>query len=208
MTDLSKLSNEDLKAEMKRREKAEIAEKEANRKAYEELKSSTVETLCKEAAELNGRLTLFKKKAFENMGTVYKLLQEYSNRHADGKGNFRIEKGDFRVVYNRQGKGDFDERADQAEKHIFDFVSSHFSSDEDTKDFIMSLLERKNGKLDIELVQRLYKMEDKYDDENWKMGISLLKESYSFNHSKDYINFYQRDEAGAWNNISLQFSSL
>ena len=72
----------------------------------------------------------------------------------------------------------------------------------------MSLLERKKGELDIQLVQKLYAMENRFQDENWKRGIELLKESFQSSHSKDYINFEQRNASGEWQNINLQFSNL
>ncbi|WP_417366827.1 DUF3164 family protein [Flavobacterium beibuense] len=184
------------------------AAKEAQRIAYETLKTETVETLCLKAIELNGGLIAFKKLAFDSMQTVWELLKEYSARHNDGKGNFKIEHGDFRVSYKRQGRPTFDERSHQAEKHIIDFVNSKFEDDKDTRDLIMSLLERKAGELDINLIQKLYQMENRFNDENWKKGIELLKESYSYSHSKDYINFEQRDKNGEWQGISLQFSNL
>ena len=142
------------------------------------------------------------------MQTMYQLLQEYSSRHADGKGNFRIEVDNLRISYKRQGKPTFDEKADQAEKHIIDFVNTKFANDPDTKDLIMSLLERKKGDLDINLIQKLYAMEDRFTDESWKKGIELLKESYHYSHSKDYIGFEERDAKGEWQTINLQFSSL
>lgn len=180
----------------------------AKKRDYEDLRNSTIVELCSEAMQLNNDLKSFKKKSFSSMQTIWEMLKEYSSRHADGKGNFKIEFEDLRVTYKRQGKATFDERSHQAEKHIIDFVNAKFDSDKDTRDLIMSLLERKKGELDIYLVQKLYAMEDRFEDQNWKKGIELLKESYQYTHSKDYIGFEQRDEKGQWNSINLQFSNI
>lgn len=206
--DLTKLSDEDFEAEMKRRNEEKQKRANEQRQAYEAIKIDTVHTFCQIAKELNSQLTDFKKTAFEGLQTMYSMLQEYSSRHADGKGNFRLEHENFRVTYKRQGKASFDERADQAEKHIIDFVNNKFAEDPDTKDLIMSLLERKKGDLDVNLIQKLYAMENRFDDKNWKRGIALLKESYQYNHSKDYIRFEERDDKGEWHNINLQFSNI
>ena len=192
---------------------ADLKQKEAESKrkqkeAYEELKEKTILSLCTEALQLNSQLSAFKSKAFSDMLTMYDMLKDYSSRHADGKGNFRLEHGDFRVTYKRQGKPTFDERSHQAEKHIIDFVNSKYKHDKDTRDLFMSLLERKNGELDINQVQKLYAMEDRFNDDNWKRGIELLKESYSFSHSKDYIGFERKDDRGEWKSINLQFSNV
>lgn len=206
--DLSQLSPEELQAELDRRNADIIAGKQRQRKAYEDLKEQTIISLCTSALTINETLKAFKLKAFEDMQTIYEMLKEYSSRHADGKGNFRIEHGNYRVSYKRQGKPTFDERSHQAEKHIIDFVNSKFENDVDTKDLVMSLLERKKGELDINLVQKLYAMEDRFQDENWKRGIELLKESYSFSHSKDYIGFEVKNDKGEWLPINLQFSNI
>lgn len=205
---LEALSDEQIKQEYEKRQKRSIEQKEAQRKAYEDLKDETINKLCKRACEIHDTLADFKTESFEDMQSLYTILQEYSSRHADGKGNFKIENADFRISYKRQGKPTFDERSLQAEKHIIDFLNSRYSGDQDTKDLIMSLLERKNGDLDINLIQKLYQMEDRFDDKNWKRGIELLKESYKYSHSKDYIRFERKTETGEFSPIVLQFSKI
>lgn len=198
----------ELKAKLAEAEAKEREAKQQKQKEYEYLKNDTILSLVNKSKHLSYKLKEFKKEAFDDMQTLYSMLQEYSSRHADGKGNFRVEYNDYRISYKRQGKPTFDERSHQAEKHIIDFVNSKFKNDVDTKDLVMSLLERKKGELDINLVQKLYAMEDRFQDENWKRGIELLKESYSFSHSKDYIGFEERNEKGEWQNINLQFSNV
>ena len=142
------------------------------------------------------------------MDALHELLKEYSGRHADGKGNFKIEFENFKVEYNKQGKGSYDERATEAEKYIFDFIESRYSGDEGTKEFILSLLERKKGELDPDNIQKLYKYESKFADPNFSKACELFRESYQYNHSKDYIRFYEKDKHGKWQNILLQFSAI
>lgn len=208
MKAVNEITTEELTRELERRNEQSRIERENQRSAYEELRKDSVISLCSIGKKIHEDLKDFKIQAFDTMQTVYTLLQEYSSRHADGKGNFKIEVDNFKITYRKQGKGSFDERADQAERHIIDFVNTKFASDKDTKDLIMSLLERKKDELDINLIQKLYAMEDRFNDENWKKGIALLKESYSYNHSKDYIQFEERDSNGAWKSINLNFSSI
>jgi len=198
----------ELKAKLAEAEAKEREAKERKRSDYEYLKNETILSLVNKSKHLSNEMKAFKEEAFDDMQTLYSMLQEYSSRHADGKGNFRVEHNNFRISYKRQGKASFDERSHQAEKHIIDFVNSKFENDVDTKDLVMSLLERKKGELDINLVQKLYAMENRFQDENWKRGIELLKESYSYSHSKDYIGFEERNEKGEWQNINLQFSNI
>jgi len=205
-TNLKVLTTEELEAELQKRKADEASERENKRKQYESLKTSVIRDLVPEAQHLSEQLKNFKTKAFSELGSLFDLLKDYSKRHQDGKGNFKIEDDHFKISFKRQGKGSFDERSHQAEKHIIDFLTSKYEGDLDTKDLIMSLLERKNGALDILLVQKLYSMEDRFDDPNWKEGIKLLKESYSFSLSKDYVSFFCKDENGEWQGINLNFS--
>lgn len=208
MKDLSQISEQELEQLLAQKREASRLLKEKQRQDYEALKNQTITELCQGAIEYSEALKVFKVKSFESMQALYAMLQEYSKRHTDGKGNFTIEYNNFKIRYKRQGKVTFDERSHQAEKHIIDFVNSKFDNDPDTRDLIMSLLERKKGELEINLVQKLYSMEDRFDNENWKLGISLLKESYSYSHSKDYIGFEFRNANNAWETINLQFSSI
>lgn len=201
-----KYTSDELKAMLAEQTRLEAEERELKRQTYEKLKGETIDELFSCAKEINDLLTKFKEKAFRDMAALYALLQEYSNRHKDGKGNFEIESDINKIVFKKQGKGNFDERSVQAEKHIIDFLTTKYEGDLDTKDLIMSLLERKKGDLDIQLVQKLYSMEDRFDDANWKEGIKLLKESYTYTHSKDYISFYEKDDHGKWVNVNLNFS--
>jgi len=203
---LQVLTTEELEAELNKRKQEESNERELKRGQYESLKKTVITDLAPFAEQLSDNLMNFKTKAFADLGTLFELLKDYSKRHNDGKGNFKIEDANYKIQFKRQGKGDFDERSHQAVKHIIDFLNSKYHGDQDTKDLIMSLLERKNGALDIQLVQKLYSMEDRFNDLNWREGIRLLKESYSFNLSKDYISFFKKNERNEWEGINLNFS--
>lgn len=206
--DISQLSAEQLEAALAQKREDERKQREAKRTAYETLREESLEELANEAEQLSLALERFNSKTFSMLRSLYELLQDYSKRHKDGKGNFEIKNEDFKILFKRQGKGSFDERSLQAEKHIIDFVNSKFGDDIDTRDLIMSLLERKKGDLDIDLIQKLYAMEDRFDDENWREGIRLLKESYSYNHSKDYVAFYKKGRDNRWISINLNFSNF
>ena len=206
---LEKMSDKEFQEYVDARNEKAAAEKEQKRKDYEELKVNILVGLILKAENISSELKTFKTESFESMQTLYACLQEYSSRHGeDSKGNFTISNEKYKISYIKQGKGTFDERAFQAEKHIIDFLNARYSGDKDTKDLIISLLERKKGDLDINLIQKLYQMEERFQDENWKMGIELLKESYKYAHSKDYIKFEKKNENGEWNSISLQFSKI
>lgn len=206
--DLTKLSAEERAILIQQAKELEAKEVKKRREAYEEMKMDAIVSLITMAKDINKELAEFKKHSFDTMDALYELLKEYSGRHAEGKGNFKIEFENLKVEYNKQGKGSYDERATEAEKYIFDFIESRYSGDEGTKEFILSLLERKKGELDPDNIQKLYKYESKFNDPNFSRACELFRESYQYSHSKDYIRFYEKDERGQWKNILLQFSAV
>jgi hypothetical protein len=103
---------EELEARLKALKDAQNAEKDRERKAYEDLRNGTITKLVSKAQRINRILTAFKGESFSDMQAIWHLLQTHSARHNDGKGNFRIEFGDSRITYRRQGKPTFDERSE------------------------------------------------------------------------------------------------
>ena len=198
----------ELKLQLEEAKRREQKEKKEKRQNYETLKDTTVIELCKKAVETSKNLENFKKEAFNETNALIAVLKEYSQRHADSLGNFRFSSGNFRVSYLKQGRPSFDEKATEGEFFIKEFVASKFKNDKATRDLIVSLLARPKGDFDINLIQKLYKMEDSFDDENWKKGIQLIKESYSYEHSKDYIRFEEKNSNGEWVNIPLNFAAI
>jgi hypothetical protein len=202
---LNELSTEELEQLLNNRKAAEKGQRDQERQSYETLKEDTILKLCATANTLSEQLTAFKKQSFEEAGALYELLQKYSKRHADGKGSFTVKSADGSIVMSlkRQELGTFDERSVQAEKHIKDFIMHKFNGDADAKDMILGILERKKGYLDIKQIQRLYAMENRFDDTNWKEGIKLLKESWQPSNSKEYLSFTVNGKP-----ILLDFASI
>jgi hypothetical protein len=188
----------------------EAAERENKKIAYEQLRNETVENLCLEASAISGTIKDFATKVFADLGAQYDLLKEYSSRHEKGKGNFTITNADntMRVRFRANKSGYFDERSVQGEKHIKEFITNKFSGDPDTKEVISSLIERSKGHLDINLVQKLYKFDERFNyDENWREGIRLLKESWTEGKTRFYAQFevLMND---SWTAIIMDFAAL
>ena len=213
MKDLSILEgfSEDVLEEYlaKKKENKRI-ESERKRKAYEEIRDETIVSLCTGALSLQQTIIDFKSKALSDMNTVYDLLLEYSSRYKEeGKGNFSIEKDDFRIVYRNATLMKYDERANTGKRHILDFVEKRWEGDDETRNLILTLLnEQASGDLNARDVNKLIKMENSFDDVNWREGIKLLKESYNEVATKSYIRFYTKDGQGEFKPIVLNFASL
>ncbi len=206
---IDELSTDELAKALAKRQKQERELANKKRSAYEKKRDKTTVKLCTAAKKVSAGLRDFKEKAFADMEELYAELAEYSKRHADKDGSFAIESADgrFKITYRRDDNSFFDERSEQAERHIVDFLNTRYNGDQDTRDLISSLMERTKGKLDIKLVSRLYSMESRFNDANWIEGIKLLKESFRKGETKHYINFYERVNT-EWQYIPMAFSKV
>lgn len=211
MVNISELSTAELEALIEQRKQQELHAKNKKREDYQKLREEVVSEMIQESSILSNQLKNFKTKVFAQLETMYALLQEHSDRHADGKGNFTLETEDrlMQVAFRRQDNTRFDERATQAEKHILDFLTSQFGDNAPTSKLIRKLLERKKGQLEKDEVLKLISMKDDFDNENWKKGIELLQESIVPGDTKFYAQFKVKLEEGAeWTPVLLDFARL
>lgn len=206
---VSEFTAAELKALLAEKEASEAAERQQKRADYESLRDEVVAALVAKAGRIHDIMAAFKVRAWSELETLYKLLQEHSQRHADGKGSFTLECGKVKVQYKRNENTRFDERATQAERHILDFITRKYSDNDPTSKLVRSLLERKKGQLDKDLVLRLISMKDDFQDDNWRKGIELLQESIVPGETRYYAQFFVKDEDGeSWHPIVLDFAKL
>lgn len=211
MVNINELSTAELEALIEQRKRKDLEIKNKKREDYQKLREEVVSNMIQEASGLSNQLKNFKTKVFSQLETMYSLLQEHSDRHADGKGNFTLETEDrlMQVAFRRQDNTRFDERATQAEKHILDFLTSQFGDNAPTSKLIRKLLERKKGQLEKDEVLKLISMKDDFDNENWRKGIDLLQESIVPGDTRFYAQFKIKLEEGAeWMPILLDFARL
>ncbi|MGJ1327614.1 DUF3164 family protein [Sphingobacterium sp. UBA5980] len=207
----SELTLDEIQALLAQKKDETASEKQKAREAYESLRDENVSALVERAMKLHAELAAFKSKTFEDIDTLYKLLQEHSSRHQNGKGNVTLDTSDgrFRVVFKRSDNTRFDERATQAEAHILDFVSNRWGNKDDADSkFIKKLLERKNGKLDKNKVLDMISMKDNYNDPHWQKGIDLLQESIVPDTTRFYVEYYVRSEFDEWLPVVLNYAKL
>lgn len=209
---INELTTAELRELLAQKEANEADERQQKRKDYEVLRDDTVGKLVTAAMQFHIGLKAFKKQTWDDLGAIYKLLQEHSSRHTDGKGNFSIEnsQGTMKVTFKRQDNTRFDERATQAERHILDFLTEDFSDPNDPKaKVIRKLLERKKGHVDKDNVLLLISMKDDFPNPHWHRGIDLYQESIVPGETRYYAQFFTRENEGdAWQPIVLDFARV
>lgn len=213
VTTEKKLTAKELKALLKETEAAEKAEREAARKQYESERDQMITMLGSEANDAWSVLKELKCTAMLRVKEFKAKMLEYGDIKGgeNNKGNFSIENENFKVSFSSQVKKTFDERSLLAEQHLKNFLNGFVKArDKKLHKFIMGLLERnhKTGDLDIDNINRLYTMENDFEDNDWKEAIRLFKESYNPTKTTEYVRFYKRNDNNGWDAIDLNFSSI
>ena len=211
-TDINELSDEQLQELLNERKAVKQKEADEKRKDYEDTREKILQTFGMAAATFSHELASFKLDALQSLKSFRETMLEYGDlrRGEANKGSFEIKNDHFKIVFSTQINKGFDERSEMAEDKLKIFLET-FVKKRDLKlhGLIMGLLERNtSGDLDINNINRLYKMENDFDDENWREAIRLFKESYNPTQSKEYVRFFVKGEQGEWSHLNLNFASI
>lgn len=210
--DLSKLSTQELKELLKKREAREASSLEKEKNEYEAHRDETIFKIIKTAQTLFGELGEFKQFCHIEMENQAKKLEGYGKIRSNSKGGFSVTNTDdtMRVTRRRDTEPVWDERAGKAVELIKDFLSDTIKKrDIKLYNILMGFLEKnKAGDLEYSDVMNLYKHENEFDDPRWKEGLRLIKQSFS-NHLKGFgYEFKVKGEDGKWTNLLLNFSGI
>lgn len=210
--DLQNLTDEQLAAELAKREEKAKKERIAEKQAYEHDRNELVHFLSSNALNVHENMKAFKNIAVEEMEAFYKRAQKYGNVRSNSKGGFglRSNDGNFRVVLERNTKVEYDERANIAEKLIREFLGDMVKKrDQQAYEIITTLLQRgKDGKFNPAAVAALLKWEDSYKDERWTRAMKLFKESHNIIVIGFNVSFSKKNSEDKDENIALTFSSI
>jgi hypothetical protein len=210
---IDQLSNDELEQVIAQRKKAEKAKAEKERKDYEASRDADAISLFKGAYHLSQGLQLFKYDCHEILEKHQQKLNEYGSIRSNSKGGFSMLSTDKKIKIRRRRDTmpSWDERSIKALELIHAFLND-FVKKRDQKMFeiLMGfLVKNKKGDLEYSSVMNLLQHEDKFDDNRWKEGLRLIKESYS-----SYLKGYQYDfellneTSGKYEKIELNFSAL
>ena len=211
-TAINELTTADLEALLAKRKKDEKDKREAEKKAYEKEKDTTIESLWEEAEDLEQRASRLKNKCHVVMQQQQEKLNEYGGIRSNSKGGFSLphSNGLIKVTRTRDTVPVWDERASKAVELIKDFLADTVKKrDADTYELLMEFVAKnENGDLEYEKVINLFKHQDRFTDPRWVNGLQLVKESYSLHFKSFGYEFKRKDANGKWQGLTLNFSSL
>lgn len=210
--DLSSLSAADLRKALEAKEQAERKAEQDKRRQYEQDRDDLIMFLGEGAKTLAVSMQAFKNIAFTQLSAFREQMLAYGDIRGgkDNKGSFEIKNDHFKIVFRTHVIKAFDERAELGASKLREFLKGFVKKrDREVYTLVESLLDRNsNDEYDINLINRLYKLEDRFDDDNWREAIKLFKEAYNPKKTAQYIQFYTLNDQGGWDNVVLDFAKL
>jgi hypothetical protein len=210
--DFSQLTSVEIESILKQKQKEEKEAQKKKRASYEFERDCLVKELYQGAVKLNAEMQQFKHFCMKQIESFKDIAESYGDIRKDSKGGFSLRSTcqKYMVRYDRNTKPEYDERASMAEALIKEFLETKVKkADLQTYRTIEALMSR-NAKGDFKPAQigSLLKIKDNYDDERWIKAMQLFEESFQIVEISYSVSFYEKDDTGKDQLISLNLVSL
>lgn len=184
---------------------------ESQIKAIDIERSDLVACLILQAKQQQQSLRAFKSLVFGDIAAFVQLsAEQYEVSMGGSKGNLTLFSfdGKYKVVRQCQDSIRFDERL-QAAKALIDECIQSWSVD--SNDNLKALINDafqvdKEGQISTGRVLGLRRLN--ISDEKWQQAMQAISDSIIVVDSKNYVRFYERDEDGKYQPISLDFANI
>ncbi len=219
-TNIKKMSADELRALLAEKEAKERANKEflIKKMTWKDKKDDWVKAKLLVVCGLQEQLRRFKEEVMAECEAIYnEYFIQIAGNVAENKPalySLTTENGQFRVEFDASEKYKLDDTAMAAVAKIQGFISSKFKGKEEYKalySMINAILTRnKAGEYNPTLVTKLVKIKNEgvITDEEFVQGVEMLEAAQISAGKASYIRFYERNEKGVEEPITLQFSAL
>lgn len=174
-------------------------------------RDALVEGFATQALTLQSEMRAFKNRVFDDVAAFVALSAEKYNVQIGGrKGNITLHSfdGKYKIQVAVADHIRFDERIHAAKAQI-DECLHEWSSD--ARPELRSLIDNafqvdKEGNLSTARILSLRRVD--IQDDRWTQAMQAIADSVQVVGSKDYIRFYQRDDNGKYQPISLDMAGV
>ena len=180
-------------------------------KPVDKLRDEVVKDMIAIAIKQRADMRLAKRKLFDNFNDFVALsAQEYDVQMGGKKGNTTLLSydGKYKVQLAVAENIVFDERL-QVAKTLIDECLTDWT--QDSNDNIKALINQafqvdKEGNISTGRVLALRSLD--INDAKWDRAMDAISDAIQVTDTKEYIRFYERDDTGAYHQISLDFSNV
>lgn len=213
--DLSQMTAEEKKALLAQLNADANESRQAKRDAYEGLRAEFMHRVEEFLVNVTADVKGFKQWLEKESEGFISVMRDYGQLKNADQRNYTITDGDFRLQVASNSVKGFDERADMAAERLVAYLKNYMQkSEKGQKDpmyqLAMTLLERnQRGDLDYKSISKLYELEDRFGDQEYKDIMTLFKESNVV--QKTAVNYYffrRHKETGVWMRIEPSFCRL
>ncbi len=209
--DIEKLTpaeRENLMLQLEAKNKAEREAKAAREAEYKNMSAHTVDTLMDTIMRASEALANSKRYVVDELTTLIDIKQDlYNVQDEQTSHTFMSSGGNFRIKIGYYTSDRWDETVGTGEALIRTSIRKLATDDKSSAlvDAVISLLSKdKAGNLKVKSVYQLSTLAEKIDDDDFREGLRIIRESYRPERSKTFVRAEKRDEAtGAWMNIPL-----
>lgn len=213
--DLSQMTAEEKKALLAQLNADANESRQAKRDAYEGLRAEFMHRVEEFLVNVTADVKGFKQWLEKESEGFISVMRDYGQIKNVDQRNYTITDGDFRLQVASNSVKGFDERADMAAERLVAYLKDYMQKSEKGQEdpmyqLAMTLLERnQRGDLDYKSISKLYELEDKFGDQEYKDIMMLFKESNVV--QKTAVNYYffrRHKETGVWMRIEPSFCRL
>lgn len=213
--DLSQMTAEEKKALLAQLNADANESRQAKRDAYEGLRAEFMHRVEEFLVNVTADVKGFKQWLEKESEGFISVMRDYGQLKNADQRNYTITDGDFRLQVASNSVKGFDERADMAAERLVTYLKNYMQKSEKGQEdpmyqLAMTLLERnQRGDLDYKSISKLYELEDRFGDQEYRDIMALFKESNVV--QKTAVNYYffrRHKETGVWMRIEPSFCRL
>lgn len=213
--DLSQMTAEEKKALLAQLYADANESRQAKRDAYEGLRAEFMHRVEEFLVNVTADVKGFKQWLEKESEGFISVMRDYGQLKNADQRNYTITDGDFRLQVASNSVKGFDERSDMAAERLVAYLKNYMQKSEKGQEdpmyqLAMTLLERnQRGDLDYKSISKLYELEDRFGDQEYKDIMMLFKESNVV--QKTAVNYYffrRHKETGVWMRIEPSFCRL
>ena len=213
--DLSQMTAEEKKALLAQLNADANESRQAKRDACESLRAEFMHRVEEFLVNVTADVKGFKQWLEKESEGFISVMRDYGQLKNADQRNYTITDGDFRLQVASNSVKGFDERADMAAERLVAYLKNYMQKSEKGQEdpmyqLAMTLLERnQRGDLDYKSISKLYELEDRFGDQEYKDIMTLFKESNVV--QKTAVNYYffrRHKETGVWIRIEPSFCRL
>jgi hypothetical protein len=163
------------------------------------------------ALALREQLREFKRALFGDIAAFVQLsAEQYGARIGGGKGNVTLLSfdGRYKIIRAIQDTITFDERLQAAKALIDECLNDWTEGSRAEPRALVNLAFRLDQDGNIKTGEVLSLRRLKFDDKRWMQAMAAISDAVTVVGSKTYVRFYERDERGQYQPISLDMAGV